>query len=131
MRNRRTEAFRAESEQGWGQPGSLSRAFGHEAPPGVWAQKSHGLGKPGAASPRGPRRRVSPLLLSSSLWEPALGFLRLTHQVQGSWGLFPKGVLGPAQVWAPGELMLQKVLPFILMLLQETARLLSNTNFLT
>ena len=125
------EAFRVESKQGWGQPGSLSRTFGHEAPPGVWAQKSYGLGKPGAPSPRGPQRRVSPLLLSSSLWEPALGLLRLTHQVQGPWGLFPKGALGPAQVWAPGELMLQKVLHFILMLLQETARLLSYTNFLT
>lgn len=84
---------------------------------------------PGVPSPRGPWGRLSPLLLSSSPREPALGLLRLTHRVQGPWGLFPKGALGPAWVWAPGELMLQKVLYFILMLFQGTATLLSNTNF--
>ena len=31
-----------------GQPGSLSWTFGHEAPPGVWSQKSHRPGKPWA-----------------------------------------------------------------------------------
>ena len=107
------EAFSAETKQEWGSARKPVPDLRAQGP--TW---SLGPEVPWAGAVLGPvltahvvvKGRVLPLLLSSSLLEPALGLLCLTHQVQAPWSLFPKDSPGSARDWAPGELMLQKVL---------------------
>lgn len=79
-----------------GQPGSLSWTFGHEAPPGVWSQKSHRPGKPWARCSH-PTWSLGEALAPPALVFPAGASSRASppHPPSaGTLGPVPKGCVG-------------------------------------